>query len=85
MKRTHAVIILAGPPMALACNVLRLTCIVIAAESFGQTAGNFVHEKLGMLFYIPGFIALILLGNWLERRQTSRAPRAQLEVEAKPA
>src|SRR5436190_14997023 len=37
----RAVIILAGPPMALACNVLRLTCIVIAAESFGQTAGNF--------------------------------------------
>ena len=81
----RALIISAGPPLALACNVLRLTCIVIAAESFGQSAGNFVHEKLGLIFYVPGFIALIFLGNWLEKRQAKQVRQGALQAAAKPA
>jgi exosortase len=81
----RALVILAGLPLAVACNVLRLTAIVIAAESFGQQAGSFVHEKLGLLFYLPGFILLIWIGERLEKRQNKVPVQIEARVEAKPA
>ena len=81
----RALVILAGVPVAVACNVLRLTAIVIAAESFGQQAGSFVHEKLGLVFYIPGFVLLIWIGEWLEKWKTKAPVRIEARVEAKPA
>jgi exosortase len=64
---SRGLLIAAAIPLAIICNVLRLTTIILAAEIFGQSAGNFVHEKLALLFYIPAIVGLLLLGKLLNR------------------
>lgn len=61
------VMIASAFPLAVAGNVLRLTTIILAAEAFGQKAGNWVHDNglLSLLPYVPAFLGLGLLGNWL--------------------
>jgi len=63
----RAVIIFAAVPLAVAANVLRLLCIIIAADAFGQKAGNAVHESawLSLLPYVPAIAGVFLLGRWL--------------------
>jgi exosortase len=60
--------ILSAFPLAIAGNVFRLVCIIVAAEAFGQDAGSFVHDHLGMLPYLPAFAGLFLLGHLLRER-----------------
>jgi exosortase len=60
-------------PFAVLGNMLRLLCVVVAAEMGGQEAGNYVHEGgpfgvISLLPYIPGIVGLLLLGRWLEKR-----------------
>lgn len=60
----------AALPLAVAGNTLRLTLIIIAAEAFGQKAGNWVHDNsiLSLLPYVPAFLGLGALGSWLRRK-----------------
>ncbi len=51
---------LAGFPLAIAGNVVRITAIVIAAQCFGQAAGNVVHEWFGFLIFLV--VVLLLVG-----------------------
>ncbi|MBI3417292.1 MAG: exosortase/archaeosortase family protein [Verrucomicrobia bacterium] len=67
------VLMLSGFPLALVYNLCRLLSIIIAADAFGQNAGNYVHEKLGLLPYVP-VIACLLALSFLLREQ--RAPAA---------
>lgn len=62
----RALMILTALPLAILGNVFRMMSIIIAAEMYGQKGGNYVHENLGILPYIPAFIGVILLGNWLQ-------------------
>ena len=57
-------------PLAVIGNVARLTTIIVAAETFGQSAGNYVHESFwfGLLPYVPPIVGLMVLGHWLENR-----------------
>jgi exosortase len=76
--RKRALIIVCAVPLAVIGNVFRMMMIVIAAEIGGQEWGAFVHEGgplgiLSLLPYIPAIIGLILLGRWLEKRETKRA------------
>ena len=63
------VMIASAFPLAVAGNVLRLTLIILAAEGFGQKAGNWVHDDpwLSLLPYVPAFLGLGVLGSWLGR------------------
>lgn len=66
-------------PLAVVANVFRLTLIVLAAEAFGQGAGNYVHESsvFGLLPYIPSIGGMLLLGWWLgEDRKARRSAEA---------
>jgi exosortase len=59
-------------PLAVFGNVVRLLTIIVAAEFWGQEAGNTVHEGgwmgiFSLLPYIPAFAGLLLLGRWLQR------------------
>jgi hypothetical protein len=49
--------------------------IVLAAEAFGQRAGNYVHESslFGLAPYIPSIGAMLFLG-WLLREDKASAP-----------
>ncbi len=64
-------------PLAVIANVFRLTFIVLAAEAFGQDAGNYVHESafFGLVPYVPSIGGMLFLGWWLnEDRKKSREP-----------
>lgn len=60
-------------PLAVASNVVRLTSIIVAADIFGQDAGNFVHDNavLGLIPYLPALAGLFFLG-WLLRENCGR-------------
>jgi exosortase len=62
------VTIAAAVPLAVVANVFRLTLIVLAAEAFGQGAGNYVHESswFSLAPYIPSIGGMLALG-WLLR------------------
>jgi len=55
----RGVLVLSAIPLALLSNVIRMLCIIIAAEISGQEAGNFVHENwlISLLPYIPPSLA----------------------------
>jgi exosortase len=65
--------VLSAIPLAVAANVMRLVMIVIAAEAFGQSAGDWVHENgiVSLLPYVPSVGAMVLLGRWLRNKNTS--------------
>ena len=62
-------IIASAFPLAVIGNVVRLLTIIVAAETFGQPAGNYVHENFwfSLLPYVPPIIGLMALGRWLGR------------------
>ena len=81
------VIVPLAVPLAVAANVMRLTCIILAAEVFGQRAGNFVHQNfvLSLLPYIPAMAGILIIGHWLrERREPARVTMAETVGTATP-
>jgi exosortase len=54
-------------PLAVASNVIRLTFIIVSAEAFGQSAGNYVHKNgwLSLLPYAAAIGGILLVGYWL--------------------
>jgi exosortase len=70
------VMIASAVPLAVLSNVFRLTSIIVAAEAFGQKAGNWIHNSswLSLLPYIPAIAGMFLIGHFLSR------PRKKAEV-----
>jgi exosortase len=52
-------------PLAVAGNVLRITSIIMAAQAFGRTAGDRVHEGSGYFTFLLAIVCLLLLGRLL--------------------
>ena len=61
-------LLVAAFPLAVLGNLVRMLFIIIAAELWGQSAGNYVHESsvISILPYIPAIVGLFLIGRWLE-------------------
>lgn len=55
-----AILCLSGLPLAVAGNIVRITSIIVAAQCFGQEAGNVVHEWFGFLIFLV--VVLLLVG-----------------------
>jgi exosortase len=58
-------------PFAVLGNMVRLLCIIIAAEMGGQKWGDYVHEGgpfgiISLLPYVPGIFGMLFLGRWME-------------------
>ncbi|HTA30244.1 MAG TPA: exosortase/archaeosortase family protein, partial [Candidatus Cybelea sp.] len=72
----RSLIILCGLPFAILGNVLRLMCIIVAAEVWGESTGNFVHENwfFSLLPYAPALFGLLYLGRWLGERRSEPQP-----------
>jgi len=66
----RAVMIASAVPLAVVSNVFRLSSIIVAAEAFGQKAGNWVHANsfAGLFPYIPAIGGMFLIGHFLSRR-----------------
>jgi exosortase len=65
-------------PLAIFGNFLRLLAIVLAADIWGQEAGNRVHEGgpggiYVLLLYIPGFVGLLMIENYLHKKGQAAA------------
>lgn len=63
-------------PLSVLGNLVRMLCIIIAAEMGGQSAGNYVHEGgplgiISLLPYVPAILGLFLAGWWLEKKFVS--------------
>ena len=66
----RGVLIASAVPLAVFGNIVRMMTIIIAAEIWGQEAGNYVHEGgpfgiISLLPYVAAFAGLILLGRLL--------------------
>lgn len=74
----RGVLILAAFPLAVLCNVFRLSSIIVAAEAFGQTAGNTIHDSqlFSLLPYLPALAGLALLGWWIGDRTAETDAKA---------
>ena len=61
-------------PLAVLANVFRLTLIVLAAEAFGQSAGDYVHEStlFSLAPYIPSIGGMLFLGWCLREDKRSQ-------------
>jgi len=57
-------------PFAVLGNLLRMLCIIIAAELGGQAAGNYVHEStlISLVPYVPAIVGLLWIGREMEKR-----------------
>jgi exosortase len=68
-------VVAAAVPLAVVGNVFRLTLIVVAAEAFGRSAGNYVHENwlFSLAPYVPSIGGIMFLGWWL--REDKRTPQ----------
>ena len=64
-------------PIALLGNLLRLVCIIIAAEAFGEKAGHFVHEWFGFLTFALAMVIVIACGHWLRDSPAHSGPAPQ--------
>ncbi|MDB6029078.1 MAG: hypothetical protein JWM68_5301 [Verrucomicrobiales bacterium] len=69
-------LVIASIPFAIACNVLRLLSVIIAAELFGQKAGNVVHDWSGFFTYALA-VAFML---FISRFGGEETPRGLLEA-----
>ena len=56
-------------PLAVAGNTLRITCVIIAGEAFGQKAGMKIEQNLGFLTFAVALGAVLLLGRWLREEE----------------
>ena len=67
-------------PLAVLANVFRLTLIILAAEAFGQSAGNYVHDSaiFSLAPYIPAIGGILLLGWWMREDQKPGKPAEPL-------
>ncbi len=75
----RAVLVAAAVPLAVFGNIVRMLTIIIAAEIWGQEAGNYVHEGgpfglISLLPYAAAFAGLILLGRLLGDKRAKPAP-----------
>lgn len=78
-------LVAAAFPLAVAANVVRLIMIIVAAETFGQKAGNFVHENwlLSLVPYGIAFGGIYALNWWLREDRRPRAVARPVVVEAR--
>ena len=66
----RGVLMISAVPLAVLGNTIRMLAIVIAADIWGQGAGDYVHEGgpygiISLLPYVAAFGGLMLLGHWL--------------------
>ncbi len=69
-----AVIFIASIPLAIVANVTRLMIIILSAQWFGQTGGNWVHEHLGIVSYLVVIVLLFMLCSFLETPSGHKSP-----------
>ncbi len=70
LRRFWKRILLVGAtiPLAIGCNVLRLSAMVVAHRAFGARAGKFVHDTDWIITYGVAIVAIMVLGHLLREK-----------------
>jgi exosortase len=61
----RGLVLLLAAPLAVAGNTLRILCVIIAGEAFGQEAGAAVESWLGFVTFALAIAVLFLVSHWL--------------------
>jgi exosortase len=70
-----AVIVALSIPLALICNVMRLTTVILAANAFKtQAAGNYVDAYFGYVTYGVALGCVLLVARWLREKPPTESP-----------
>jgi exosortase len=67
-------------PLAIVGNTMRITCVIIAGEAFGQQAGATIEQKLGFVTFAVALVVVLALGHWL----SDDRPRRGLGTKDRP-
>ncbi|MGD0812649.1 MAG: exosortase/archaeosortase family protein [Verrucomicrobiota bacterium] len=71
----RGVMILSTIPLALICNMIRITTILFAANAFKTAAaGKFVDDYFGYVTYGVAIGVVLLLGRWLKEKPLVVSP-----------
>jgi len=81
----RSLMVAAAIPLAVAGNVFRLLLIVVAAEAFGQQAGDYVHasDLFSLAPYVPPLAGMLALGYWLDEDRKKK-PAKERPIESSP-
>jgi exosortase/archaeosortase family protein len=77
-------------PFAVLGNLLRMLCIIVAAEYFGgQKSGDYVHEGgplgiLSLLPYAPAILGVLFLGGLFEKKMAPEKPAPEKSPQSRP-
>ncbi len=71
---------LAGAPLAVAANVLRICCIMVAGHRWGETAGNTVHDTGGYAVVLLSGGVLLGLNRLIQRGHAERHASAMKRI-----
>lgn len=78
----RTLLFLLSMPYAVLGNILRVFCIILAAEWFGQEAGNFVHENFGFVVFIIVLGLAILTVSLIQRLFPEKKHRTPANVDS---
>jgi exosortase len=67
----RALLIAVTIPLAIGCNVLRLTAMVVADRAFGVRAGEIVHDSDWIFTYGIAIASIMVIGHWLREKDES--------------
>jgi len=71
----RTVMIVSTVPLALICNILRITTIILAANTFkSAAAGTFVDDYFGYVTYAVAIGCVFLLGRLLREKKPAGPP-----------
>jgi exosortase len=61
-------------PFSVLGNLMRMLCIILAAEVAGKKWGDIVHENwiISLVPYIPVIVGMLALGGWLEKLEKKK-------------
>ncbi len=62
-------------PLAVAGNVARLTTVILVSELFGQDAGTWLEQKLGLVTFLGSIGGVWLLARWLTKKKAGGETR----------
>lgn len=64
-------------PFAVIGNLVRMLCIIMAADFFGQKGGDWVHDNgfFSIVPYIPAILGLLWVGGLLEKSERKKEVR----------
>lgn len=69
-------------PLAVAGNTLRITCVIVAGEAFGQQAGAKIEQNLGLLTFALALGTVLLMAHWLREDKAPKDAGAALHLKS---